>query len=153
MLCRCEAMRSRKRERSPAQSLAPSSAGPGWIAFARLVDSLMHPSSAAIRSLHLLANPRGADLAWLEVIAMLKTALIGAGLSLCIAACTTTPAPVTAAARSPAPGCVRDTGSRIASDCPAAGREYNQQDLRTTGQTDAQQALRMLDSSVTLRGR
>jgi hypothetical protein len=57
------------------------------------------------------------------------------------------------AAKSPAPGCVAKTGSRIASDCPAPGREYNQQDIRTTGQTDAQQALRMLDSSVTLPGK
>lgn len=87
---------------------------------------------------------------------MLNKVLIGAGLSLCIAACTTSPsAPrvLRATANSPTPGCVAKTGSRIASDCPAPGREYDQRDIRTTGQTDAQQALRMLDSSVTLQGR
>lgn len=97
----------------------------------------------------------------LKVNAMLKrissSALIAAGLMFCLAACTTTSSPPRAAgaAAAPAPvaaGCL-ETGSRIASDCAAPGRSYDQRDIRTTGQTDAQQALRMLDPSVTLQGR
>jgi hypothetical protein len=86
---------------------------------------------------------------------MLKRLLIGGGLGLCMAACAAAPPPRAAVAKAEQPpaGCVAQTGSRIPSECPAAGREYDQRDIRTTGQTDAQQALRMLDSSVTLKGR
>jgi hypothetical protein len=78
-----------------------------------------------------------------------------AALILCLAACTTTSTPpraADAAAKPAGAGCL-ETGSRIASDCAAPGRSYDQRDIRTTGQTDAQQALRMLDPSVTLQGR
>jgi hypothetical protein len=48
-------------------------------------------------------------------------------------------------------GCV-GTGSRIPSDCGGIGRQYNQRDIRTTGQTEAGPALRMLDPSVSFPG-
>ena len=89
---------------------------------------------------------------------MLNKVLIGAGLSLCLVACASVPstprvatAPVNASIKEQ-PGCV-ETGSRIPGDCGAIGRGYNQRDIRTTGQTDAGSAIRMLDSSVTLPGR
>ena len=84
--------------------------------------------------------------------------LIATGLSLCLIACASTPstprvaiAPVSEPLKQQ-PGCV-ETGSRIPSDCAAIGRGYDQRDVRTTGQTDAASAIRMLDSSVTLPGR
>jgi hypothetical protein len=88
----------------------------------------------------------------------LNRVLIAAGLSLCLAACATTPSSPGAANASASasiktqPGCV-DTGSRIPGDCAAVGRAYNQRDIRTTGQTEAGSAIRMLDTSVTLPGR
>jgi hypothetical protein len=87
------------------------------------------------------------------MITLLNKALIGAGLSLCVVACATQRlAPTVAAASEPQAGCV-ETGSRIGSECAAIGRAYDQQEIRTAGATDAHQALRMLDSSVTLPGR
>ena len=85
---------------------------------------------------------------------MLSKILIGAGLSLCLVACASAPATsdVTRLSAKEQAGCV-ETGSRIPSDCSALGRAYNQRDIRTTGQTDAGSAIRMLDSSVTLPGR
>ena len=54
--------------------------------------------------------------------------------------------------------CLRETGTRIrhragksnGRDCPSmqAGRAYTQDDLRSTGQADIAQALRMLDPSI-----
>ena len=91
---------------------------------------------------------------------MLRNALIGAGLSLCLGACASAPPSsdltktAASAAVKPEAGCVADTGSRIVpTECAAAGRTYNQTAIKTTGATDVQQALRMLDSSVTLPGR
>ena len=88
----------------------------------------------------------------------LNRVLTATGLSLCLAACASTPsspevttAPASASIK-PQPGCV-DTGSRIPGDCAAVGRAYNQRDIRTTGQTEAGSAIRMLDPSVTLPGR
>jgi hypothetical protein len=88
----------------------------------------------------------------------LNRVLIAAGLGLCLAACASTPsspagatAPTSASIKTQ-PGCV-DTGSRIPGDCAAVGRAYNQRDIRTTGQTEAGSAIRMLDPSVTLPGR
>jgi hypothetical protein len=91
---------------------------------------------------------------------MLHKVLIGAGLSLCLVACASGPKTPDVAKASAAtsvkqqPGCV-ETGSRIPNpnDCAGIVRAYNQQDIRTTGETDAAQAIRMLDSAVTLPGR
>jgi hypothetical protein len=54
--------------------------------------------------------------------------------------------------------CLRETGTHIRrrakadgkADCPSprAGRVYTQQDLRSTGQVDIADALRMLDTSI-----
>jgi hypothetical protein len=59
----------------------------------------------------------------------------------------------------PAPGdrdCIRDTGSHIPpakGKClPVAGRTYDQEDIRRTGQTDLGQALQQLDPGVQVTG-
>ena len=89
---------------------------------------------------------------------MFSKVAMGAGLSLCLVACASAPstprvatAPVSASIKEQ-PGCVQ-TGSRTPTDCGAMGCGYNQRDIRTTGQTDAASAIRMLDTSVTLPGR
>jgi len=48
-------------------------------------------------------------------------------------------------------GCV--TGSRIPSSeaCAPFGRVYSAKDIQTTGATDAAEALRLLDPSITVR--
>jgi hypothetical protein len=103
----------------------------------------------------------GARLRGFSIILMLNDlnrVLVATGLCLCLAACASTPSSpgVATAAGSasskPQPGCV-ETGSRIPGDCAAVGRAYDQRDIRTTGQTEAGSAIRMLDPSVTLPGR
>jgi len=94
---------------------------------------------------------------------MCKKFLIGAGLSLCVAACASTsssPGAVTskaaAAPTQPPAGCVSSTATRIPvspSECAAFGRVWTDQDIKTTGATDTAQALRLLDPSVTVTGR
>ena len=87
---------------------------------------------------------------------MLKKILIGAGLTLCVAACATSPStPGTgrpaAAAKVPPAGCVADTATRIPvspSECAGAGRTWSYQDVKSTGATDVAQALRQLDPTV-----
>lgn len=88
---------------------------------------------------------------------MLKKILIGACLTLCVAACATSPStsgtgkPAAAAATVPPAGCVADTATRIPvspSDCAAFGRTYTDQDVKSTGATDAAQALHQLDPTV-----
>jgi len=75
---------------------------------------------------------------------------IAAGLLL--AGCTAaTVKPQAAAAARDDRGCV--TGSRIPSSepCAAFGRVYSDKDIQTTGATDAAEALRLLDPSITVR--
>jgi hypothetical protein len=90
---------------------------------------------------------------------MLKQILIGAYLTLCVAACATSPSssgtgrPRAAAATVPPAGCVADSATRIPvspSDCAGSGRVWTDQDLKSTGATDAAQALRQLDPTVVI---
>lgn len=92
---------------------------------------------------------------------MWKRYLIGAGLSLCVAACASTPSsPDAATSRAaaaapnlPPAGCVSSTATRIPVDpaeCAGFGRAWTDQDIKTTGATDSGQALRLLDPSVTV---
>ena len=86
---------------------------------------------------------------------MLIKAYICAGLTLCVVACASAPpaptvtAPSATSSAQPHTGCV-ESGSRIPTDCTAPGRAYDQQAIKSTGQTDAAQALRQLDPTVTV---
>ena len=85
---------------------------------------------------------------------MMYKALIGAGLSLCAAACASSPsAPaVRSQAQLPPTGCVSQTGTRIPmspSECAAAGHTWTDGALRSTGATNPAEALRLLDPTVT----
>jgi hypothetical protein len=92
---------------------------------------------------------------------MFNKALIVAGFALGVAACASTPstptaanAPVTAAAKPPPAGCVSETGTRIPlspTECAAAGHTWTQSDVKATGATQAGQALRLLDPTVTVK--
>jgi len=93
-----------------------------------------------------------------EVIAMLKSFVLSAALSLLLAACATTPpaTPSTAAnttaadARLPA-GCVGQSATRIPvkpGTCAGFGATYTKQDIDNTGQTTADRALALMDPSV-----
>lgn len=75
---------------------------------------------------------------------------ITAGLLL--VGCTATAVkPQAAAAARNDRGCV--SGSRIPSSepCSSFGRVYSDKDIQTTGATDAAEALRLLDPSITVR--
>ena len=92
---------------------------------------------------------------------MLNKLLVAAGLALGVVACASnpsTPAPATpkvaAAPGQPAAGCV-DTGSRIPvspGECSTFGHAWTQSDVKSSGATDAGQALRLLDPTMTIRG-
>jgi hypothetical protein len=90
---------------------------------------------------------------------MWKNPLVAAGLALC-AACATHPsapgaAKSAAAKAEPPAGCVAATATRIPlrpGECAAFGRTWQQDDIKTTGATDAAQALRQLDPTVTVSG-
>ncbi|HEX3395854.1 MAG TPA: hypothetical protein VHS76_04070 [Steroidobacteraceae bacterium] len=57
--------------------------------------------------------------------------------------------PATAALKDP--NCLTQTGSRISSQkCLGYGRSYSDQDIQRTGQTDAADALGLLDPSITV---
>jgi hypothetical protein len=96
-----------------------------------------------------------------EVAAMFNKIVIGACFVLCVAACASSPSPPSAAkaaadAGTPPAGCVAGTATRIPvspHDCAAFGRAWSEQDIKSTGATDAAQALRQLDPSVTVSGR
>jgi hypothetical protein len=56
-----------------------------------------------------------------------------------------------ATAKAPPAGCVADPATRIPvkpSDCAGFGRTWTDQDVKSTGATDAAQALRQLDPTV-----
>jgi hypothetical protein len=95
-----------------------------------------------------------------SIALMLNKILIGACLTLCVAACassrsvpdTAKPA-VAASAKQPPAGCVADTATRVPvspQDCAGFGRTWTDQDVKSTGATDAAQALRQLDPTVTV---
>lgn len=88
---------------------------------------------------------------------MLKTSLLGACL-IALAACASNPpaAPRNATARaatssgSPV-GCVNKTATRLPTtpaDCAGFGNSHSDEAIKSTGQTQAQEALRMLDPAV-----
>jgi hypothetical protein len=88
---------------------------------------------------------------------MLKTSLLGACL-MALAACASNPpaAPRNATARaatssgSPV-GCVNKTATRLPTtpaDCAGFGNSHSDEAIKSTGQTQAQEALRMLDPAV-----
>ena len=90
---------------------------------------------------------------------MLKTSLLAACLMVC-AACASNPpaAPRTATARAASSsgsplGCVNKTGTRLPTsphDCAGFGNSYSTDALKSTGQAQAADALRLLDPSVTV---
>jgi hypothetical protein len=91
-------------------------------------------------------------------MAMLKMSLLGVCVIL-LAACASNPpaAPRTAAARAASsgspPGCVNKTATRLPTtpaDCAGFGNSHSNDALKSTGQVQAQDALRMLDTSVTV---
>lgn len=61
--------------------------------------------------------------------------------------------PPASAAMSKDPSCLQDTGSRITpapSMCRGVGRSYTSEDIERTGSNSAADALKLLDSSVTV---
>ena len=75
-----------------------------------------------------------------------------------LAACAATtanvkPKPAASQAVAENPACLTQTGSRIAgnaADCSAFGRSYSHDDINRTGSTSAEDALRLLDPSITV---
>jgi hypothetical protein len=98
-----------------------------------------------------------------KVITTSYVALMGAGLSLCVAACAVAPSTpvganssVTAAAKLPPVGCVSQTGTRISlgpTECAASGHIWTGEAIKSTGATEPGEALRLLDPTVTVQGR
>lgn len=82
---------------------------------------------------------------------MLRVLMICAALGMSGCATTTTPhAPAHAAATAVHAPCLQSASRIPQNDCAAAGRAYSQEDIERTGQTDAGNALQMLDPSVTV---
>ena len=94
-----------------------------------------------------------------EVMTMLKRLVIGAGLTLCAAACASAPpAPGATASRShyPPVGCVTSTtATRLpmpAHECAGFGNVYTSKAIQSTGYTQVDQALSTLDPAVMRTG-
>lgn len=89
---------------------------------------------------------------------MLKRILICTAIAASLIGCASGPAShdATASAKDAAlqPNCIRDTGSRLPASPPGCrnlpGRSYSQTDIDRTGQTDAANALGLLDPSVSV---
>ena len=90
---------------------------------------------------------------------MMYKALVGAGLSLCLAACASTPSTsavrprATAAAQLAPSACVSQTGTRIAvgpTQCISAGHVWSEAALKSTGSMETADALRLLDPTVSV---
>jgi hypothetical protein len=77
---------------------------------------------------------------------------IAAAVALGGCASTSGNTPAQPAAAAVPPGCVSDTGSRIAAqgNCAGFGRTYSQEDMKRTGATTASGALGLLDPAVTV---
>ena len=92
---------------------------------------------------------------------MVKSLAVGVVVTLCVAACASTPsarpgagAPSSTAAVPPA-GCVASTATRLPvnqRDCAGFGNTWTSKDLKSTGYTQVNQALSTLDPSVTTNG-
>jgi len=85
---------------------------------------------------------------------MWRRTVLGTCAALVLAACATTSPQTasTAAAKTPV-GCVSDTATRLPvkpGDCAGFGSTYTQQDLDRTGQVYVQDALHLLDPSITV---
>jgi hypothetical protein len=86
---------------------------------------------------------------------MTQRLIAGALIPLLLASCAATPpaTPPTASAKRPPAGCVSDTATRLpvpAGECAGVGSTYTKDDMDRTGQVYVQDALRMLDPSVTV---
>jgi hypothetical protein len=98
---------------------------------------------------------------YLEVSVMSNKLLIGAGWVLCVAGCASNPSipgatPHEAAAASSVPQalCATSTAARISPssrECAVFGHSWTQEDIRSTGATDAGRALDLLDPTITVR--
>jgi len=84
---------------------------------------------------------------------MLKAILIGTCASALLAGCATQ-GPPRQSASAVGPGCVSDTGSRLARSqppCSTPGRAYSGDDLQRTGEINVGDALQKLDPAVTVQ--
>ena len=96
-----------------------------------------------------------------KVVETFYEALIGAGLSLCVAACAGSPSTpavanssVRAAAKLPPAGCVSQSATRIplgSTDCAAAGHIWTGNAIKSTGASEPGEALRLLDPAITVQ--
>jgi hypothetical protein len=90
-----------------------------------------------------------------EVIVMWREIGMGACTMLALSACATTQTQPTASAQRPPVGCVSDTATHLPvrpNECAGAGSTYTKEDMDRTGQVYVQDALRMLDPTVTVHG-
>ena len=74
-------------------------------------------------------------------------------LSACAANTAAVNPKATASALAQNHACLTETGSRISSEnanCSAFGRSYSSDDIRRTGATSADEALRLMDPSITV---
>jgi hypothetical protein len=93
-----------------------------------------------------------------EVMPMLKRSLLGACLLVLAACASNPPAPRTATAKAASSsgspvGCVNKTATRLPTspeDCAGFGNSHSENAIRDTGQVHAQEALKMLDTAVTI---
>ena len=87
---------------------------------------------------------------------MLKSLLIGACLAALAAGCASAPIPhgmADTGARLTHEPCLAATGTRIAvreRECAAFGRTYTGEEIRNTGASTVDEALRLLDPSITV---
>ena len=87
---------------------------------------------------------------------MLKSLLIGACLATLAAGCASAPTPhamTDTGARVKHELCLSTTGTRIPlreHECAAFGRSYTGEEIRNTGATTVDEALRLLDPSFTI---
>jgi hypothetical protein len=97
-----------------------------------------------------------------EEAAMFRKALIGAGVSLCVAACASSPSTsaaadssVTSAAQLRPVGCVSQSATRIPvgpTECAAVGHIITGEAIKSVGATEPGEALRLLDPTLTVQG-
>ena len=88
---------------------------------------------------------------YLRHASAIATALILAG---CATTAANKPKTDASAADTQNSACLTETGSRITGDekhCSAFGRSYSNTDIDRTGATTAEEALRLLDPSITTR--
>ncbi len=84
---------------------------------------------------------------------MTRAILTATCLAALLVGCATPGAPQRSASATPPPGCVKDTGSRVApktGPCANFGRSWSGDDLRSTGEADVGDALQKLDPAVTI---